>query len=96
MKAAFLDFDTVSNGDLDTSALSAAVDELRLFDSDDTQIGARIHDVEAVLLNKAELSRQLIQDATALELIAVAGTGTNHIDMVAARERGVAVCNVRG
>ncbi len=32
----------------------------------------------------------------ALELIAVAGTGTDGIDLGAAQERGIAVCNVRG
>jgi glycerate dehydrogenase len=96
MKAVFLDFDTVSNGDLDIAALSTAVDELRLFGSNDPQTAERILDVEAVLLNKAELSRELIRGAPGLKLIAVAGTGTNNIDVAAARELGVAVCNVRG
>ena len=32
--------------------------------------------------------------ATRLKLIAVAGTGTNNIDLAAARDRGIAVCNV--
>jgi glycerate dehydrogenase len=96
MKAAFLDYDTVSNGDLDISALSAAVDELRLFGSDDSETAKRLRDVEVVLLNKVELSRELLQGAPRLELVAVAGTGTNNIDVIAARELGVAVCNVRG
>ena len=96
MKAAFLDYDTVSNGDLDISALSAAVDELRLFGSDDSETAERIRDVEVVLLNKVELSRELLQGAPGVKLVAVAGTGTNNIDVIAARELGVAVCNVRG
>lgn len=96
MKAAFLDYDTVSNGDLDPSALTAAVDELRLFGSSHAETAQRIRDVEVVLLNKVELSRELLQGAPGLKLVAVAGTGTNNIDIVAARELGVAVCNVRG
>jgi glycerate dehydrogenase len=96
MKAAFLDYDTVSNGDLDIAALSAAVDELKLFGSDDPETAERIRDVEVVLLNKVELSRELLRGAPRLKLVAVAGTGTNNIDVVAARELGVAVCNVRG
>jgi glycerate dehydrogenase len=96
MKAAFLDYDTVSNGDLDTSALSAAVDELRLFGSNDAETVERLREVEVVLLNKVELSRELLQGAPRLKLVAVAGTGTNNIDVAAARELGVAVCNVRG
>ena len=96
MKAVFLDYDTVSNGDLDTSSLSAAVDHLALCRSDDAKTAERIRDVEIVLLNKVELSRELLQGAPKLKLIAVAGTGTDNIDVVAARELGVGVCNVRG
>lgn len=96
MKAVFLDYDTVSNGDLDTSALSAAVDDLALCTSDDAKTAERIRDVDIVLLNKVELPRELLQGAPKLKLIAVAGTGTNNIDVAAARELGVGVCNVRG
>jgi glycerate dehydrogenase len=96
LKAVFLDYDTVSNGDLDTSALSSAVDELALCESDDAKIIERIRDAQVVLLNKVELSRELMQGAPKLKLVAVAGTGTNNIDVEAARELGVAVCNVRG
>jgi glycerate dehydrogenase len=96
VKAVFLDFDTVSNGDLDVSALSAAVDDLALCESDDAKTAERIRAVEIVLLNRVELSRELLRGAPKLKLVAVAGTGTNNIDVVAAREMGVAVCNVRG
>jgi glycerate dehydrogenase len=95
VKAVFLDYDTVSTGDLDLSELRAAVGELTLYESDDSQIAARIRDAEVVLLNKVELSRALLQRASRLKLIVVAGTGTNNIDIVAARELGIAVCNVR-
>ena len=95
MKAVFLDYDTVSHGDLDTSALSEAAGELELCDSDDARIAARMHDADIVLLNKAELSRELLRGAPRLKLVAVAGTGTNNIDVTAAQELGIAVCNVR-
>jgi glycerate dehydrogenase len=96
VKAVFLDYDTVSNGDLDVSALSAAVDDLALCQSDDAKTAERVRDVEIVLLNRVELSRELLRGAPKLKLVAVAGTGTNNIDVVAARELGVGVCNVRG
>lgn len=95
MKAVFLDYDTVSTGDLDISSLRAAVDDLRLCDSDDAATAERIHGVEIVMTNKVELSRELLAGAPRLRLIAVAGTGTNNIDVAAARELGIAVCNVR-
>jgi len=96
VKAVFLDYDTVSTGDLDTSALRAAVDDLLLCDTDDAATPERIRAVEIVMTNKVELSRELLAGAPRLRLIAVAGTGTNNIDVAAARELGVAVCNVRG
>jgi glycerate dehydrogenase len=96
VKAVFLDYDTVSNGDLDESALRAAVDDLILCKSDDARTAERIRGAEVVLLNKVELSRGLLEGAPELRLIAVAGTGTNNIDLAAAQELRVGVCNVRG
>lgn len=95
MKAVFLDYDTVSNGDLDTRALSSAAGDLTLFDSDDARIVERMRDAQIVLVNKVALSRELLE-APRLQLVAVAGTGTNNIDVAAARELRVGVCNVRG
>jgi glycerate dehydrogenase len=95
MKAAFLDFDTVSAGDLDTSKLAAAVDELRLHDIDESKVADMLQGVEAVLLNKVRLSRALLQGAHSVKLVALAATGTNNVDLAAARELGIAVCNVR-
>ncbi len=96
MKGIFLDYDTVSTGDLDVTGLRAAIGDLTLCDSDDAKVAGRIKDAEIVLLNKVELSRELLRDAANLRLIAVAGTGTNNVDVGAAREFGIGVCNVRG
>jgi glycerate dehydrogenase len=96
VKAVFLDYDTVSNGDLDTSALSAAVDDLVLCESDDAKTAERIHDVEIVLLNGLELSRESLRGGPKVKLVALAATGTDNVDLAAARELGIAVCNVRG
>jgi len=96
VKAIFLDYDTVSNGDLDSSSLSAAVDDLVLCESDDAKTAERIRDADIVLLNGLELSRESLRGAPRLKLIALAATGTDNVDLDAARELGIAVCNVRG
>jgi glycerate dehydrogenase len=49
----------------------------------------------AILVNKLRITREILEAAPALELIALAATGTNNVDLGAARERGVAVCNLR-
>jgi glycerate dehydrogenase len=59
------------------------------------QIATRIAGCEVVLTNKARLTRELIEGAPALRFIGLTATGTNNIDLSAARERGVAVCNIR-
>jgi glycerate dehydrogenase len=95
VKAAFLDYDTVSSGDLDTSQLTAAVEELWLFNNDESRIADMIADAELALINKVKLSRELLSGAPQLKLVALAGTGTDNVDLAAARELGIAVCNVR-
>lgn len=58
----------------------------------------RLHGHQGVIVNKVVLDRQLLYSPAAkeLRLIAVAATGTDNIDLEAARERGVTVCNVPG
>ena len=96
MKAVFLDYDTVSNGDLDTSGLAAAAGDLTLCESDPAKTAERIRDADIVLLNGLKLSRESLDGAPRIKLIALAATGTDNVDLAAAEERGIAVCNVRG
>lgn len=95
MKAAFLDFDTVSAGDLDTSKLAATVGELKLYDIDQPRVAEMLRGVEVVLLNKVKLSRALLAGSPTIKLVALAATGTDNVDLAAARDLKIAVCNVR-
>jgi glycerate dehydrogenase len=96
MQTVFLDYGTVSNGDLDTARLAAAAGDVRFFpETVDSDIAARIAEAEIVLLNRAKLTRARLSSAPRLRLIALAATGTDNVDLAAARERGIAVCNVR-
>jgi glycerate dehydrogenase len=95
LKTVFLDYDTVSNGDLDLGALRDASGNLVLYESSEAQSAARMRDADVVLLNKLHLTRELLSGAPQLKLVALAATGTNNVDLTAARELGIAVCNVR-
>lgn len=96
MKSVFLDYSTVSTGDLDPQSLLDAAPELELRDLTSQADVAQIIEGRAiVLLNKLQLTREIIFEAPDLRLIALAATGTNNIDLQAARERHVAVCNIR-
>jgi glycerate dehydrogenase len=97
MRAVFLDYETVSNGDLDTASLERAAPGIHFYPlTTESQFAERIADAQIVLINKIRLTREDILGAHRLELIAVAGTGTDGVDLAAATERGIAVCNVRG
>ncbi len=97
MHAVFLDYDTVSQGDLDPSALHAVMPGLELRGTTpEDRIDAAIQDAGIVLLNKLRLDRERLRRASRLRLIALAATGTDNVDLAAAAELGIAVCNVRG
>jgi glycerate dehydrogenase len=96
MKAAFLDFATVGSDELDISPLSAVTDELEIYDNTAPgEISARIDGVDIVYINKARMTREIIDSATSLKLICLVATGTDNVDLEAARDNGVAVCNIR-
>jgi glycerate dehydrogenase len=95
LKTVFLDYDTVSNGDLDLGRLREAAGDLILYDSSETRIAERIENADVALVNKLDLTRELLSGAPRLKLVALAATGTNNVDLTAARELQIAVCNVR-
>jgi glycerate dehydrogenase len=99
MRTVFLDYETVRNGDggLDPSAIDEVAGPVRYCDfTEQSQIPERIGAAEIVLLNKVRLSRVELSAASDLRLIALSATGTDNIDLQAAKELGIAVCNVRG
>lgn len=96
MKAAFLDFATVGADELDLAQLRAALPTLLLHQSTTAdEVVARIQHCEAVLLNKVKLTRDVLEAAPALRFIGLTATGVDNVDLECARERGIAVCNVR-
>jgi len=97
MPAVFLDYATVSfDGDLDPRALHAALPGLEIRDhTAPHEVAARVAGREVVLVNKLRITREIIEASPSLRLIALAATGTNNVDLVAASERGIAVCNLR-
>jgi glycerate dehydrogenase len=96
MQSLFLDYATVDPGrELDLSRLTATLPGLRVYaHTSDDELDARLRDAEVVLLNRVLMTRARITAATRLRLIGLTATGTNNVDLAAARERGVGVCNI--
>ncbi|MDH5553476.1 MAG: 2-hydroxyacid dehydrogenase [Nitrosomonas sp.] len=96
MSAVFLDFGSATRGDMDCTKLEQAISPWCFYEeSSEQQVLERIKDVEVVISNKVFLNRAAIFAADRLKLICVAATGYNNIDLVAAAERNIPVCNVR-
>lgn len=97
MHGVFLDRDSLDRGDLDFSPLTAALDVLTGHAaSTPAEVGERIRAADVVIVNKVVLDAATIAAAPALKLICVAATGTNNVDLDAARARGIPVVNCRG
>lgn len=97
MKAVFLDYASLDQNDLDTSALSSAFTELQLFASTDaSEVLARVRDADVIISNKVIIDAATMQHCAKLKLILISATGTNNIDLEQARQQGVVVCNCQG
>jgi glycerate dehydrogenase len=92
----FLDLGSVDNGDLDTRKLDRSLPGWQWFDfTRADEVAERIRMADVVVTNKCVLDRQSLTQAGNLKLIAIAATGTNVVDLEAATELGITVCNVR-
>lgn len=94
MKIVFLDRDTLS---LQTRLREPAFEHEMVLHgrTSATEVAERISDADIVLVNKVRLDAGSIAAAARLKFIAVAATGTDNVDLVACRDRGIVVTNVR-
>jgi glycerate dehydrogenase len=95
--AVFLDTATVDRGDLDRRGLLTTVQRWDFHDyTPAAETAARVADAHLVIANKVLLDSRVLDSAPELRLVCVAATGTNNVDLTAARGRGIAVTNVAG
>jgi glycerate dehydrogenase len=95
LNGVLLDLATIDQGDLDLSPLDRACGAWRRYpQTEPTQILEHLGDAQIAVTNKVALDRAVLTSAPSLRLICIAATGTNHVDLNAAREQGIAVANV--
>lgn len=96
MLTVLLDRGSMDRGDLDFSALERISPGWCSHEAtDEADVANRIADAAIVITNKVRLDEPLLKSAAQLRLICISATGTNHVDLDAARRHGIAVCNVR-
>ena len=99
MKLVILDGYCLNPGDLSWTGLEA-LGELTVYDrtplDNEEEIAARIGGCEIVLTNKTPISRSVLDRCPQVRYIGLLATGYNVVDVDAARERNIPVCNVPG
>ena len=89
-----LDGYTENPGDLSWGAFEE-LGELTVYDrTPEEEIVARIGSAEAVIVNKTPITRATLDACPGIRYIGVLATGYNVVDVAAAKERGIPVCNV--
>lgn len=92
LRAVFLDAEGLEDCELDL--LRRQCDGFRLYPwTNPDQVLERVADAEVVIVNKVHLGREVFAAAPGVKLICLVATGTDCIDLQAAAEAGVVVCN---
>lgn len=95
-KIVIVDRCTVTNGDVSFAEIEA-LGEVKSFDLvPPAELAETIRDAEAVICNKANITREVMDKCRNLKYVGLFATGYNNIDIEAAKEKGICVANVPG
>ncbi len=95
-RAVFLDYATLGPGDVAADPLRAVLPGVIVHeDTRRDQLHARIEGASFLFGNKIRFDAAAMDAAGSLRFIGLTATGADNVDMEAARERGIAVCNIR-
>ena len=93
--ALFLDRASLYPDDLDFSLLQEVADWQWFDNVQPADIRHSLEDAEILVSNKVIINSEVIENSPCLKLICVAATGINNVDLAAAKQSGIQVCNVR-
>ena len=96
MNIVYPDAHTLNPGDLDWAPIRSLGDVTFYDRTNPDELIERTKDAEILLVNKVKLNRETLKQLPKLRYIGVTATGHDIIDVVAARERGIIVTNVKG
>lgn len=97
MRTVFVDLGSLDRNDLDLSPIEQQSSQLVSHQATSaTQLAERLRDAEVVISNKVVLNAELLSQLPQLKLICIAATGTNNVDLQAAKRLGISVSNCQG
>jgi len=92
-----LDQGSLDPGDINLEPISTQFSHWQTYDNTSpAEVMSRLQSVDVVIVNKVILDELIIRKNPQLKLICIAATGVNNVDLVAAKNAGIAVCNVTG
>lgn len=94
MKIVLLEEKTVSQGDVSLDEFDTLGDVRRYPLTPADKIIEYVADAEAAICNKTVFTREIMESCSNLKYIGLSATGYNNIDIKAATELGITVCNV--
>ena len=95
--AVFLDITPLDQNDLDLTALREAFSGFEAYEHTPAeQVISRLQGAQVAIINKVNLTAEVLAACPQLELVLVAATGLNNVDLHAAKARGIAVFNCQG
>lgn len=97
MKIVVLDGYTLNPGDLSWAELES-LGECKIYDrtslTDEGEIIERIGNAEIVVTNKTPITRKIFDVCKNIQYVGVLATGYNIVDVAAAKEKNIPVCNI--
>lgn len=94
MKIVILDAYVANSGDLSWDALSELGDLTVYNRTAPDEVVGRAREADAIFTNKVVIDKDIIGKLPGLKFIGVLATGFNNVDIKAAKEAGITVCNV--
>jgi len=95
VKGVLLDAKTIDAGDIRFDSIKSIIPHWQFFDfTTEDQVIDRIKDADFIISNKVKISKHHIDQAPSLKMVCIAATGTNNVDLRAAKAVGIPVTNV--
>ena len=94
MKIVVLDGYCKNHGEISWSELEE-LGEVKIYDrTNESQVIERIYDADIVWSNKVRITNEVLERCPKLKFICIPATGVDHVDICAAKRRGIIVSNI--